>query len=1421
MGEETLDGERDDATTSVNTGGGVYIDGSVYTKGGESIGRDLTMSHADEETIDIGQLEKRPYIIHVTQEGSRFGDVYTAGGHFIGRDLVIHNLEIKDIEPLRPDPCDPPCIPPYQGLLSFSKEDANRFFGRQALTIKIVKRLHDTNFLTVMGASGSGKSSVVCAGVVPVVLGWQDLPKDVIPLPGKWQEVILTPTSQPLTQLAEKLYLQDVGAKSNFEAELRRDKRSLAKALFEATLTDGINRFLVIDQFEELFTLCSDTAIRQAFVNNLLHIVQNPQPTLKVVLALRADFYSHCFEYEELTQHITHSSLIVAQMDPEEIAEAILHPAAKGQWKLQASLVDQMLIDVGSEPGALPLLSHALLETWNHRRERIMTLSGYREAGGVDGAIARTAETVFASLSENEQVIARGLFLRLTGVLEQEAPDTRRRADFTEIGDDPVTKNVQQQLIQARLITADEQGLQVAHEALIRKWPRLQRWLDADRQGIIIHRRLTNSAQMWVNNNQDGSFLYTGLRLEEADQWVKGNSHHDNRSNSENLNAEERNFLEASMLAEQKRKRNKRRSQIGVTVVLTILIMVSIGAALINNARNNAIVAQGAAVAAQATSDVNAAIAATSAAEARVAEAQITDLKNSIQASQLAEAARAELQLDPELSLMLATTGLGLSNQVDTQARFYDAIFSSYRGMPYDYYTDVVNSIVFSPSGDQILITSNDGTAKLWDFYGNELAFLDEHTSMIKSAVFNPSGSYILTISDDSTAKLWDSNGHEIASLGGDVNAVDSAVFSPSGNHILTMDDSKTIKLWGYNGSQLASLDGHSDTVHSAVFSPDGMRILTASADGTAKVWELNGNQLTSLNGHTDAVYSADFSPDGHLILTSSWDETTKLWDINGTELVSLGGLFGATFSPAGDHIYGRTDGAIKLWDLNGTELVSVYHPARFFSWIIFNPTGNLVLTSSNSDFTTVELQDLERNDITILAGHTDWIHSAVFNRAGDLILTASEDNTAKLWDINGNEIVSLNGHRKGVYSATFSEDENRIITISDDQTVKIWDLSGTELASLNMPETRINVAVLSPEGDHMIILADKMIKFWSLSGNHFVSLDGHMAAVNSAVFSPSGDLVLTASFDNTAKLWDLNGNELVSLNGHRSPVYSAIFNPNGNLILTGGESDGPKLWDINGNQLAFLENQNSSHSFMFNSNGELILGIDRDGIVRLWDLNGNEITSLEGPEGRITSAIFSPNGDHILTVSQGDIAKLWDLAGNELNSFPLGASIVTTWVAFDPTGKLILTSDGEGTAQLWDLDGNQLASLTGHEDWVNSAVFNHDGNLIVTSSRDGTARLWDLNGNQLAIFRGHIDEVNLAVFNPAGDFIVTASRDGSAKLWPVYPTLDSKTEVAWTRISRGFTEAECQQYFRDDLAACPRTKEELFEPLAQYLAAP
>jgi DNA-binding SARP family transcriptional activator len=368
-----------------------------------------------------------------------------------------------------------PGEPPYQGLQYFDEADADRFFGRERLTAQLVRRLRAESFLAVIGASGSGKSSVVRAGLVPALKHG-----------GATEVRILTPTAHPLAELTARL-LPD-GANGADRAamleEISRDPRGLRRVLARMAGADR-GLVLVIDQFEELFTLCRDRFEREAFTENLLAAAEGEGP-VTVVIALRADFYAQCAEYGRLRQAVAEHQEYVGPMALLELRRAIEGPAERGGWELEAGLVEVLLRDVGEEPGALPLLSHALLETWRRRKGRQLTVAGYAAAGGVQGAIAQTADAVFATrLSATQRSTARRIFLELTE-LGEGTPDTRRRASIGELvgrpEDEPVVREVLQVLADARLVTLDHCAAEVAHEALIREWPSLREWLNEDRK---------------------------------------------------------------------------------------------------------------------------------------------------------------------------------------------------------------------------------------------------------------------------------------------------------------------------------------------------------------------------------------------------------------------------------------------------------------------------------------------------------------------------------------------------------------------------------------------------------------------------------------------------------------------------------------------------------------------------------------------------------------------------------------------------------------------------------------------------------------------------------------------------------------------------------------------------------------------------
>lgn len=412
---------------------------------------------------------------------------------------------------------------PFKGLLAFEEADEEIFFGREELTAELVARVTDaTNFLALVGASGSGKSSVARAGMIPQLRRQTN-----------WPIHLITPTAHPLQALATSLTRdsESVTATATLIDDLQKESRALrlyAARLLQNSSADRL--LLVIDQFEELFTLCKDEAERTAFVENLVvALVQGGQVT--VLLTLRADFYHHCLQYQLLHHLLESQQKIVPSMSIAELRAAIELPAQQGNLTFDNGLVNTLLRDVGAadnqtpEPGALPLLSHALLETWQRRElaENRLTLAGYTEAGGVQGAIAKTAESTYQQLPADQQKIARSIFLRLTKPGEG-TQDTRRRAGLTELLPQNDARSTVEQVINtlanARLLTTSEDGVEVAHEALIRKWPMLQRWLDENREGLHQHRQLTEAASSWIVNNRDSGYLYRGGQLEKVQRWA-------------------------------------------------------------------------------------------------------------------------------------------------------------------------------------------------------------------------------------------------------------------------------------------------------------------------------------------------------------------------------------------------------------------------------------------------------------------------------------------------------------------------------------------------------------------------------------------------------------------------------------------------------------------------------------------------------------------------------------------------------------------------------------------------------------------------------------------------------------------------------------------------------------------------------------
>ncbi len=446
---------------------------------------------------------------------------------------------------------------PYRGLLAFGSEDGDLFFGREEVVASLVDRVLDGGFMAVVGASGSGKSSLLRAGLVPAYGRTQEGPV-----------VVMTPGSEPGSALSR-------------------------------SLSPGQPSLLVVDQLEEVFTLCPDEATRAEFIDALFDLRETASTS--IVVALRADLYGHCANHPRLADAVAEHQLLLGAMQTDDLRRAIESPARAGGLRLEAGLVDAMLADVEGEPGALPLLSHALYESWARRDGRVLTFEGYRAAGGVRGAIAHTAEDVFAGCTQGEQELVRRMFVRLTE-LGEGTEDTRRRVSLSELipeaeGGAEATA-VLEKLASSRLLVVGDGSAEIAHEALIREWPRLRGWLTEDRDELRVLRQLTTAARSWEENGRDDADLYRGARLEGTIERIDDHVQ---------LAPIEREFLEASRDAQERElrdaQRRARRLRVLLAVVAAALVVAVIAGAFAlvqrGSARHTATVAQAGRLAAQ------------------------------------------------------------------------------------------------------------------------------------------------------------------------------------------------------------------------------------------------------------------------------------------------------------------------------------------------------------------------------------------------------------------------------------------------------------------------------------------------------------------------------------------------------------------------------------------------------------------------------------------------------------------------------------------------------------------------------------------------------------------------------------------------------------------------------------------------------
>ena len=1115
---------------------------------------------------------------------------------------------------------------PYKGLEAFQPQDAEFFFGREDLIADLAGRLAGSPFLAVVGPSGSGKSSVVRAGLVPAI--WAGA-HGLAPR-RDWKVLILTPGAHPLEELAVRLATERGLSPGSVLEDLRRDPHNLCLMVRQQLLDESPDAkvVLIVDQAEEIFTLCHDEEERRTFVELLAHAAEENTQTV-VILALRADFYGHCATYPSLAALVQDHQSLVGPMREGEIRRAIELPASRAGLQLEEGLVTRILDDVGSEPGSLPLLSHALLETWQRRQDHTMTMSVYLESGGVRGAIARTADAVYGQLEPAQQELARRIFLRLSEP-GQGTEDTRRRASLSELlpgGDEQTAvEEVLDILARARLITVGLDVVEVSHEALIREWPLLRRWLDEDREGLQIHRRLTDDSSEWMRYDRDPGMLYRGARLSAAQEWAEGREGF--------LSADEREFLDAARAArksELERARQRQRRLMVVAATLAVLLGIAVVAAVFALGQRSRAQRQ----------------------------------ERSATARALVRSAEAEQDQRLDLALLLGLEAERTRSTPEGRSVLLSSVQRARRILQFlRGHEGPVSDVAFSRDGKLLASIGEQGGIRLWDPatrrpVGAPLGRPGD------AVAFGPGHVLAAGSSQNGTVRLWDVAARRPS---GDFAAGDTVTdlsFSPDGK-LLAVGTGDGAILWDVAGrrqvgARLSTSNAFAATT--VAFSPDGRRLATGDAEAV-RVWDVRTRAKIDLSSRS-SIESIAFSPDGKALVAARKDDPPALWDLHRPAspprlLRTLGTALSVAFSPDGSRIAaGDAKGAVTLLDARTLRSLPVQlqgHTGPVRS-LAFSP--NVRTLSSASDDETVILWDASSDPRGVVLAGTGPAAAAVdADERG--VVAAARGTDLVVWTPAANRLRRQTLPAQGLLlDVDLSADGNKVAAGGQEGNVLVADLPGAHVRRLPPRDPTLSEQVVD------------------------VALSDDASMLAAAI--QNGQVLLDRT--NAPRL----GAPLPS-NGQQPPIALDLAISQDGKTLAAGREDGTiVLWDVTSRKLAgrpIVAPGNEVRSLAFNPDGKLLLSATAETAARLWDVDGRRQSGepLQARE-RLISVRFSPDGRLVAAGTENGAVVLFDVASRQPLGKPLEGHIGSVFsVAFAAGGTRLASAGADGRVLLWDV---------------------------------------------------------------------------------------------------------------------------------------
>ncbi len=1154
---------------------------------------------------------------------------------------------------------------PYKGLRAFAELDAADFFGREKLTNRLLHRMSETSpysrFLAIVGPSGSGKSSIVRAGIIPA------LRQGVVPGSSAWRIAQITPGTRPFEELEIALVRISGDPGAQLIDHLQRDTRGLLRTVRTVLPDNTAELLLVIDQFEEIFTLGIDPAEVQFLLESLYIAVIDERSPVRILITLRADFFDRPLMHQHFSEIIRYRTEAIPPMTPEELEQAIVRPAKRVGVAVEAGLSTTLVAEVKEQPGALPMLEYALTKLFMQRKSDLLTLADYDAIGGALGALTHHADAIYASFDQEAQIAARQIFMRLIS-LNQDTKATRRRVLQSELWvvGGTATGRVLERFGNSRLLTFDldpttaSPTVELAHEAIIREWEQLRMWLDEARDDIRKQRVLASAATQWIEARRDHSYLLHGSRLMEFAAWAEKT--HVALTDPEQL------FLSASK-DEHRRLTSRRRLTRRLVYAVTVLVaVVMTGLALLATDR---------------------------AAEARHEAAINHSLILAHQADHAADSGKLDLSLllaleaariedsPPEAMRTLSTIAFGAG---------IEAVLNGHR---YE-----VKTVAFSPdshwgiSGSCGLLVDHDctqGEIIVWDLgSGTEYQRLNRHTDWVNSVAFNPTADadrpMAVSASDDRTLILWDVlSGEVMRRYDGHTDAVNSVAFSPDGQLIASGSEDATVILWDADTGTMIrqqgspQADGHTAAVNSVVFSPDGQTIASCSDDATIILWDVaTGAVVKRLTGHTSGIQSIAFTPDGSEIVSGGADFTLRLWDIE-----------------TGNEIRRSNVRVLK-------------------GYLAMHPNGQTVMADGASSVDIWDIRQLTLSRVFNLPQQTEIITAGALNTTGTLALNGSENGTVYFWS-QGNYIPvqSIEIENFTLFDVDIDADGRRLLLGSwGGNTAILWhNETHEEIRRLDEPESSLYPVRFSPDGKLALIGATNItdstagtsLTLWDLeTGEQLRQLHGHEYYLRSLAFSPDGTTALSGS-------------------QRYGPAWPNETGIDGRLIL----------WDLEtGREIRRFDTVDDISDITFNVDGSQVLttsAMHPD--VILWDVATGTQDTRFSTGGAITfRAVFGPDEKSVIASVGGTNRGLiqWDIETGSVIRHYTGHESGVWALAISPDRRYLVSGDTNGMIIFWSVEtGEALLRFRGHSALVWNLKFSPDGETFYSSSLDGSIRQW------------------------------------------------------------------------------------------------